>query len=69
MKYCIRVREGSNNPAYHKKEEADWIGHILCRNCLLNQFIERKIEGRIGVTKEGGKRRKQVADYLKEKRE
>jgi len=68
MKYCIRVSEGRNNPAYHKKE-ADCIGHILCRNCLLNQFIERKIQGRIGVTKAGGKRRKQIVDYLKEKRE
>ena len=31
--------------------------------------MERKIEGRIGVTEAGGKRRKQIVDYLKEKGE
>jgi hypothetical protein len=64
VKYCTRVREGRNNPAYHKKE-VNWIGHILCGNCLLNQFIERRIKGRIGVMKAGGKIRKQIVDYLK----
>jgi hypothetical protein len=39
------------------------------RNCLLNQVIEGKIEGRIEVTGRRGRRRKQVQDDLKEKRE
>jgi hypothetical protein len=30
-----------------KREEANWIGHILCRNCLLKHVIEGTIEGRI----------------------
>jgi hypothetical protein len=29
-----------------KRSKANWIGHILIRNCLLKHFIEVKIEGR-----------------------
>jgi len=25
---------------------ANWIGHILCRNCLITHVIEGKIEGK-----------------------
>jgi hypothetical protein len=32
------------------REEANWIVHILHRNCLLNHVIERMMEGRIEVT-------------------
>jgi hypothetical protein len=35
---------GKEYPPHHKKKAANWIGHILCRNCLLNHFIERKKE-------------------------
>ena len=28
-----------------KRRNANWIGHNLCRNCLLKQVIEGKIEG------------------------
>jgi len=28
------------------REKANWNGHILCKNCLLIQVIERKIKGR-----------------------
>jgi hypothetical protein len=31
------------------KRKADWIGHILRRNCLLQQLIEGKIKGEIEV--------------------
>ena len=30
-----------------KRRKANWIGHILCRNCLLKQFTEGKVEKRI----------------------
>jgi hypothetical protein len=30
--------------------KAHWIGHILCRNCLLEHISEEKVEGRIKVT-------------------
>jgi hypothetical protein len=37
------------------KRKANWIGHILCRNCLLRQVIEGKIKGGIEVTGRRGK--------------
>jgi hypothetical protein len=33
-----------------KRGKANWIGHILQLNCLLEHIIEGKIEGRLGVT-------------------
>ena len=30
-----------------KGREDNWVGHILCRNCLLEHVVEGKIEGRI----------------------
>jgi hypothetical protein len=33
-----------------KRRKANWIGHILRRNCLLKHVIEGKLEGRIEVT-------------------
>jgi len=48
--------------------KANWIGHILHRNCLLKQVIEGKIEGRIEVKGKRGRRRYQLLDDLKEKR-
>jgi hypothetical protein len=38
------------------KRKANWIGHILCRNCLLKQVIEGKIKGQIEVTRRQGRR-------------
>jgi hypothetical protein len=46
------------------KWKANWIGHILDRNCLLQWVIEGKIKGGIEVT---GRRRK-LLDDLKERR-
>jgi hypothetical protein len=50
------------------KLKANWIGHILPRNCFLRQVIEGKIEGRIEVTGRRGRRRRKLLDYLKERR-
>jgi hypothetical protein len=50
------------------RRKANWIGHILRRNCFLKHIIERKIEGRIEVTGRRQRRRKQLLYYLKEKR-
>jgi hypothetical protein len=30
--------------------KANWIGHIVRRNCLLKHVIEGKLQGRIGMT-------------------
>ena len=50
------------------KRKANWIGHILRRNCLLQQVIEGKIQGEIEVTGRQGRRRRKLSDDLKERR-
>ena len=50
------------------KRKANWIGHILRRNCLLRRVIEGKIKGGIEVTGRRGRRRRKLLDDLKEKR-
>ena len=47
---------------------ANWIGHILRRNCLLKQVIEGKIKGEIEVTRRQGRRRKKLLDDLEDRR-
>jgi hypothetical protein len=47
-----------------KRRTANWIGHILHRNCLLQRVTEGKIEG-VGRR---GRRIKQLPDDLKEVR-
>ena len=49
-------------------EFANWIGHILRRNCLLKQVIEGKIKGEMDVTRRRGRRRKKLLDDLKDRR-
>jgi hypothetical protein len=51
-----------------KRRKANWIGHILHRNCLLKHVIEGKLEGRIEMMRRRGRRRKQPVDDLKENR-
>ena len=50
------------------KRKANWIGHILCRNCLLQGVNEGKIKGGIEVTGRRGRRRKKLLDDLQERR-
>jgi len=50
------------------KRKADWIGHILRRNCLLQWVIEGKIKGGIEVTGRRGRRRRKLLDDLEERR-
>jgi hypothetical protein len=42
-----RVKEERNIVHTIKRRKANWIGHILRRNCLLKHVIEEKLEGRI----------------------
>jgi hypothetical protein len=51
-----------------KRRKANWIGHILCRNCLLKHVIEGKIEDRVEMTGRRRRRHKQLLDDLREKR-
>jgi hypothetical protein len=41
----LRVKEQRNIPHEINKRKPNWIGHILRRNCLLQQVIEGKIRG------------------------
>jgi hypothetical protein len=43
----LRVKEQRNILHETGKRKANWIGHILRRNCLLRQIIEGKIKGGI----------------------
>jgi hypothetical protein len=63
-----RVKEQRNILHEISKRKANWIGHILCRNCLLQQVIEGKIKGEIEVTGRRGRRRRKLLDDLKERR-
>jgi hypothetical protein len=48
-----------------KRKKANWIGHILRRNCLLKHVIEGKLGGRVEMTGRGGTMPKQLLDDLK----
>jgi hypothetical protein len=56
----LTVKEQRNILHEISKRKANWIGHILCRNCLLRQGIERKIKGGIEVTGRRGRRRRKL---------
>jgi len=45
-----RVKEERNILHAVKRRTANWIGHILRRNCLLKHTIEGMTEGRIEMT-------------------
>jgi hypothetical protein len=64
----LRVSEQRNILQEIKKLKANCIGHILRRNCLLKEVIERKIKGRMEVTRRRGRRRKKLLDDLRDRR-
>ena len=64
----LRVTEQRNILHEISKRKADWIGHILRRNCLLQQVIEGKIKGGIEVKGRRGRRRRKLLDDFKERR-
>jgi len=49
-----------------KRRKAKLVDRILCRNCLLNQVVEGKTEGRIEVRERRGIRSKQLPNDIKE---
>ena len=63
----LRVNEQRNILREIRKRKANWIGHILCTNCLLH-VIEGKIKGQIEVTRRRGRRHKKLLDDLKDRR-
>jgi len=64
----LRVNEQMNILHEIRKRKANWIGHILRRNCLLKQVIEGKITGEMEVARRRGIRRKKLLDDLKDRR-
>jgi hypothetical protein len=64
----LRVSEQRNILHEIRKRKANWIVHILRRNCLLKQVIEGKIKGRIEVSRRRGRRRKKLLDDLGDRR-
>jgi hypothetical protein len=63
----LRVKEQRIILYEISKRKANWIGHILRRNCLLKQVIEGMIKGGIEVTGSRGRRRRKLLDDLKER--
>jgi len=64
----LRVNEQRNILHEIRKRKANWIGHILCRSCLLKQVIEGKIKGEMEVARRRGTRHKKLLDDLKDRR-
>jgi len=64
----LRVNEQRNILHETRKRKANWIGHILRRNCLLKQVIEGKIKGEMEVTRRRGRRGRKLLDDLKDGR-
>jgi hypothetical protein len=60
----LRVKEQTNILHETRKRMANWIGHILRRNCLLQRVIDGKIQERIEVTGRQGRRRTKLLDGL-----
>jgi hypothetical protein len=65
-KVLLRVKEQRNVLHEITKRKANWIGHILRRDCLLRQVIEGNIKGGIEITGRRGRRRRKLLDDLKE---
>ena len=64
----LRVNEQRNILHEIRKRKANWIGHILRRNCLLQQVIKGKIQGGIEEIGRQGRKRTKLLDDLKERR-
>jgi hypothetical protein len=64
----LRVKEQRNTLPEIRKRKANWIVHILRRNCLPQRVIEGKIKGGIEVTRRRGRKRRKLLDDLKDRR-
>jgi hypothetical protein len=63
-KVLIRVKGQRNILHEIRKRKANWIGHILRSNCLLQQVIEVMIKGEIKVKGRIGKDARSYWIYL-----
>ena len=67
-KVLLRVKEQRNILHEISKRMGNRIGHSLCRNCLLQRVIEKKIKGGIELAGRRGRRRRKLLDECKERR-
>jgi hypothetical protein len=63
----LRVKEHRNILHEIRKRKANWAGHTLRRNCLLQWVIEGKIKCGIEVTGKRGSRCRKLVDDFKER--
>jgi len=69
FKYVLlRVKEQRNILLEIRKRKANWFGHILRRNCLLQRVIEGKVKVGTEMTGRRVRRRRKLLDDLKERR-
>ena len=64
----LRVKGQRNILHEISKWKANWIGHILRRNCLIQRVIEGKIKGGIEVIGRRERRGRKLLDDLRERR-
>jgi hypothetical protein len=64
----LKFKEQRNILHEISKRKANWIGHILRRNCRLQEVIKGKIKGGIRVTRRLEMRRRKLVYDLKERR-
>jgi hypothetical protein len=64
----LRAKGQRNIPHEIRERKANWIGHILRRNCLLQWVTEGKIQGGVEVTGRQGRRCRELLGDLKERR-
>jgi len=60
----LRVKEQRNILNEISQRKANWIVHILRRNCFLQEVIEGKIKVGIEVTGRRGRRRRKLLDDI-----
>jgi hypothetical protein len=56
----VRIKGQRNILHEIRKRKANWICHILLRNCLLQRVIEGRIQRRIEVTGRQGRRHRKL---------
>ena len=64
----LRVNEQRHILHEIRKRKANWIGHILGRNCLLKQVIEGKIKGEMEAKRRRGRGFSKLLDDIKDRR-
>jgi hypothetical protein len=64
----LRVKEQRNILHEIRKRKANWIGHILRRNYILQRVTEGKIQGGKEVTGRRGRRHRKLLEELKVRR-